>query len=181
MEEALLQVKRHRVLAEELRSLAGQFDDERKAAVAAKEAAERALQTETERYEKALLRLKAERERSRNLRLKLVELQHEIENPAPQKIEVISFIDSCGHAVVVNVTGTARKLKVYRALIQDAMNQGVLRNDEHYNYSELIKSGTVDELMGAVQDSYINTGACSREGFDPITAIDEWPGAELDG
>lgn len=119
---------------------------------------------------------------NKRLRAQLKELQDELDpNTDPPRVEVISFIDDCGHSVVINATGTAQKLKVYRGLIRDAMEQGVLKNNEHYNYDELLKTGTVEELMGAISDSYISTGGCSREGFDAVPTCDEWPGADLNG
>ena len=56
----------------------------------------------------------------------------------------------------------------------------MLFRSEHYDWKKLLKEGTVEEIMSAINDSYISTGGCSREGFDAVGVCDEWPkGVEL--
>jgi hypothetical protein len=104
-----------------------------------------------------------------------------MKHPAAQPIEVISFMNDCGHSVVINATGTAQKLKVYRGLIEDALEQGAIsEGDEHYDWKKLLKEGTLEEIVEAINDSYIGTPGASREGFDAGGVCEEWPkGVEL--
>lgn len=181
LEEALLHVKEYRERAESAEKKVKELELARMSAVAAQGFAEEKLIGEQNRHERTKKKLKEERQRVRDLRKQIVDLQNELKSPEAQPIEIISFIDDCGHSVVINATGTAQKLKVYRGLIEDALEQGAVSDNEHYNYTELLKTGTLEELMEAINDSDINTGGCSREGFDAVAVCNEWPGADLCG
>lgn len=175
LEEALLQVKKYREQAEIAEATIERMQRQAIKNVADRDLAlEKAAQalSEKENIEK---RLKKAHGKNRDYRKQIAALQHEMKHPEAQPIEIISFVDDCGHSCVINATGTAQKLKVYRGLIKDALEQGAVSNNEHYNYTELLETGTVEELIESINDSYISTGGCSREGFDAVGVFNEWP------
>lgn len=180
LEEALLHLKEHRE-----RATKAEADVERLMRELGKEAQEKvevqgALKKEERAHNKTRASLKLAYAKNRDLRKQIAALQDEMKHPEAQPIQIISFVDDCGHSVVINATGTAQKLKVYRGLIKAALKQGAISDNKHYNYTELLKTGTVEELIMAINDSDISTGGWSREGFDPVGVCEEWPkGVEL--
>lgn len=175
LEEALLHLKQERERADAAEAKVAELEKEKKSLNAKLRRANKQADGDKFVIQQNNYEIQA-------LRAELEALQGELDpNAPPPRVEVMSFIDDCGHSAVINMTGTAQKLKVYRELIQDALDQQAISlDDEHYDWAKLLKEGSVEDLRRAISDSYIGTGGCSREGFDAVPASSSWPkGTEL--
>jgi len=178
MAEAILIAKKARERAEKAEAqLADAHTGIVKATANAALAAER-LKDEEGKHAQTQKKLKKARDDNRTLRAKIRDLQNEAKLPQDAvPIEVISFIDSSGHSVIINCTGTAQKLKVLREIVKAAIHHDHIdpHDKEHYDVTAILESGTPEELEALIHAADLPQSGTSREGFSPVRANDGWP------
>ena len=96
-------------------------------------------------------------------------------------MNVISFIDDCGHTVVIDVSTPKQALKVYAGLLKHAIDDRAI----HYKdlgeaavlHAKCTKPGADVDLVDDILELLDNADIClgGRDGLSPIEPLSEWP------
>jgi len=172
--EYMLQIKAYRERAEAAEARVAVLEVEAKASKKALTTSERKLKVRDEK-------LKQRDSEIKELKFN-VKVYSDAENGrrsenGRSETEVMSFIDDCGHSVIVDCTGPAQNLKIHRQMLRAAKKQGCVGTSEHYDVDKLLESGTVEQIAECLYDGDICLGG--RDGLSPGGVCTDWPDVDM--
>ena len=112
-------------------------------------------------------------------------------------MEVIAFIDDCGHQIIVDVSTVKQSLKIHTQMLQEVLDEDMVmapygKDEEKERLTNLARclvgsgntllgTGASEEMMGNatenIQEFLGGIDIClgAREGIDPIGVCTDWP------